>query len=525
MASTGGSEPQNIAASAVHESAARPEATKSAPSLLDAVLFQSAETDARGESTGLGSLLESETLADALRAWLRLTNRTAGDLTLRQTARILSREIAAIDAAISRQLNRILHHPRFQKLEASWRGLRYLIDHQEDPESTHVRVLNADWKQLVRDLDRSIEFDQSQLFQKVYSEEFGNPGGIPFSLLVGDYEIRAGVRPGQPMPDLEALRLISQVAAAAFAPFVAAAHPSLLSLSRFAELHRPTNWEAIFDQPEFIKWRSLRTSPDSRFVGLTLPRVMIRAPYGPEDQPGIGFRFEEEVAEGAEDHVLWGNPSYCFAAVAMRSFARTRWPCDIRGVRRDSDEGGLVSGLPVFPCRSGEQDRIVRCPVETVVTDQQEAAFSELGFLPLSHCKDSNNAAFYSSASIQKADAFDDSFATVNARISSMMQYMLCVSHIAHYIKVLGRDKIGSYMDPVDCENFLHGWLQQYITQDDQAPQEIKAQYPLRDARVEVREHPAKPGHYFCQIHLQPHYQLDDIVSAITLATELAPLE
>ena len=491
-------------------------------SILDAVLAQDISTAEGKERNRSAEFLESTDFREALASWLRMTNRSRS-ITLRQAARAISREIALIDATVSEQVNRILHHPQFQKLEASWRGLRHLVDEKGNADDVQIRVLNASWKQVVRDLDRSVDFDQSQLFQKIYSDEFGNPGGIPYSLLIGDYEIHNGARPGQPMQDLDALQHLSQIAAAAFAPFITAAHPSLLTLNQFSELHRPSNWEAIFEQPEFTKWRNLRESPDSRFVGLAFPSVLIRAPYTLEDLPGIGFRFEEEVTNGEQDNLLWGNAAYCFASVAMRSYIKTHWPADIRGVRQGEEGGGLVTGLPVFPCRSGEQHRFVHSPVETTITDHQEGIFSELGFLPLSYCRNTNYAAFYSSPSIQKASEFEEQYATENARISSMLQYMLCVSRFAHYIKILGRDKVGSLIDPKACQKYLQDWLRQYIAQDSQAPQEVKAKFPLRDARVEVKEKPGAPGHYFCKIQLQPQYQLDGIVSSITLMTELAP--
>jgi type VI secretion system ImpC/EvpB family protein len=491
-------------------------------SILDTVLSQGISSGSEADRSLSTKLLNSVDFRETLDCWLRLTNRSRS-LTLRQAARAISREIAQIDATVSEQLNQILHHPQFQQLEASWRGLRHLVDQKGYAEDVQIRVLNASWKHVVRDLDRSVEFDQSQLFQKIYSEEFGNPGGIPYSLLIGDYEIQSGARPGQPMQDLDAIFHLSQIAAASFAPFITAAHPSLLTLNEFSELHRPSNWEAIFEQPEFIKWRNLRESPDSRFVGLVMPRVLIRAPYTSEDLPGIGFNFVEEVSNGEKDNLLWGNASYCFASVAMRSFMNTHWPADIRGVRQDEEEGGLVTGLPVFPCRSGERDRLLHSPVETTITDKQEAIFSELGFLPLSYCRNTNYAAFYSSPSIQKASEFDEEYANENARISSMLQYMLCVSRFAHYVKVLGRDKVGTFMDPASCQKFLQNWLRQYISTDPNASQNIKAEFPLRDARVEVNERPGSPGHYFCNIYLQPQYQLDNIVSSIALVTELAP--
>jgi type VI secretion system protein ImpD len=499
-----------------------PATAPSAPTLLETVLaLGTGDTSARGSS--VQRLLAAEGYSQQLKAWAEAANVAPSATTLRKAARLINREIALIDQAIAAQVNAILHHPAFQKLESSWRGLRYLVDQQEDFERVKIRMLDVSWKQLVRDLDRSIEFDQSQLFRKVYSDEFGNPGGEPFSILMGDYEIKPGFQSGNAMSDIDALGAISQVAAASFAPFISSAHPSLLSLSNFSEFHRPSDWQGIFEQPEFRKWNSLRKTTDSRFVGLVFPRVLFRRPYQMSDRSEYGFRFEEDCSGPGTGKLLWGNAAYALASVVMRSFQQTGWPASIRGVRSREGEAGLVTGLPEYPFRTGEGNLALHCPLETVITDEQEAEMSELGFIPLCHCKDSNQAAFYSSPSVQKADHFDEEFASVNARISSMLQYMLCVSRLSHYVKVIGRDKVGSYAEAIDCENTLNEWLQQYITQDEQAPLDVKAQYPLRAAQVSVRDQPGKPGHYFCTIHLQPHYDLDDIVSSITLTTELAP--
>lgn len=434
---------------------------------------------------------------------------------------MLNRDVARIDELVSRQLDAILHHPRFQKLEASWRGLRYLAEQVEEGSRTRIRLLDVSWRTLVRDLDKSIEFDQSQLFRKIYSEEFGNPGGEPYSVLLGDYEIRLGFTPGNPVDDVEGLRAVSQVAAAAFSPFIAGVHPSMFGLNSFLELQRPMDLTSMFQQPEYAKWRSLRQSEDARFVGLALPRMLIRTPYTEQETVGEGFRYSETVGRNSGRY-LWCNAVYAFGAVLARAFARTGWLADIRGVRQDSDEGGLVTGLPVHAF--GTDGRVAtKCSTDVVITDTLEKDISELGFLPLCDCKDTDYSAFYSAPSVQDPKAYDRPGATANARLSSMLQYILCVSRLAHYLKVMGRDKVGSFMEATDCESFLNDWLQRYITQDDDATDEIKARFPLREAHAQVREHPGKPGSYGCVIHLQPHYQLDSMVSAVKLTTELAP--
>jgi type VI secretion system ImpC/EvpB family protein len=403
--------------------------------------------------------------------------------------------------------------------------LQYLTSQITDAKLTKIRVLNVSWKELVRDIDRSIEFDQNRLFKKVYSEEFGTAGGTPFSVLIGDYELRPRPRPGQPMDDMAALQNISQVAAAAFAPFITSAHPSMLGLDSFAELQRPMDLEAIIEQPEFVKWRRLREEPDSRFLGLTLPRVLMRRPYDQNSEPH-GFVFREDVeTQSTPKNYLWGNAVYAYGAVLLRAFTQSGWLADTRGVRQNSDEGGIVAGLPTHSVGTDTRGVSSKTSTEVAITDEQENELSELGLMPLCNCHDTEYSAFFSSPSIQKAQKYDDAEATKNAKISSMLHYMLCVSRIAHYVKVIGRDKVGSFMEASDCEAFLNDWLQKYVTQDDDAAPEIKAQYPLREAHVEIRSHPRKPGSYTCVIRMKPHYQLDDMSTAISLSTELAPAE
>jgi type VI secretion system ImpC/EvpB family protein len=327
------------------------------------------------------------------------------------------------------------------------------------------------------------------------------------------------------MDDLDALRNVSQVAAAAFAPFIASADPSLLGLDSFAELQRPMNLAEIFEQPEYAKWRSLRASEDSRFVGLTMPRILMRLPYKDESSRVDRFRFAEDTSGRGIGGYLWGNAAYAFGAVLIRAFSQSGWLADIRGVRRDLEEGGLVTGLPVESFGTDRQGVAIKSCTDVVITDVQENHISELGFMPLCQCKGTDYAAFYSNASIQKPATYDEQYATANAKISAMLQYMLCVSRVAHYLKVMGREKVGSFMEAQDCESFLNEWLQKYTTHDEDAPQEIKARYPLREARAEVREQPGKPGSYYCVVRLQPHYQLDNMASTIAMTTELAPAE
>ncbi len=429
--------------------------------------------------------------------------------------------MAHLDRLLAEGVNAILHHPRFQKLEAAWRGLKYLTEQAEGAENVKIRLLSVSWNELSRDLERAIEFDQSQLFRKIYSDEFGTPGGEPFGLLLGDYEIRPRPSAEHPIDDVAALGAVSQVAAAAFAPFVAGVHPSMFGLDQFTELEQPLQLAKPFEQLEFLKWKTFRQSEDARFVGLTLPRVLMRLPYEDGGGRATGFRFAEDTAVRSD--YLWGNAAFAFGGVVIRAFAESGWLAGIRGVERDSEKGGLAPGLPVHCFATDKQGVARKCSTDVVVGDFQEQELSELGFIPLCHCVDTEYSAFYSNQSVQIPKRYDEPAATMNARISAMLQYMLCVSRFAHYLKVAARDKIGSFAEAGECEDYLNRWLQQYVTSDGDAPPEVKAKYPLREAGVRVRESPGKPGSYQCVAHLWPHFGLDEATTALRITTELTP--
>jgi type VI secretion system ImpC/EvpB family protein len=475
------------------------------------------------DADGLEQFLREPDPWQALALWLDRMAVHSGPLTRQQVVALLCRDIARIDALLSRQVNAILHHPSFQKLEASWRGLRYLVEQTPEGENIKVRVLSVSWKELTRDLERALEFDQSQLFRKVYGEEFGTPGGEPFSILLGDYEIHHRPSPDHPFDDLTALLALSSVAAAAFAPFLAGVHPSLLDLESFTDLEKPLNLSRTFEPMEYLKWRTFRNTEDARFVGLVLPRVLMRLPHGDHSARVDGFRFREEVEGLGGARYLWGNAVYAFGGVVVRAFSQCGWLADIRGVPRAALDGGLVSGLPVQSFRTDRLGVAPKCSTDVQITDAQEKELGELGLIPLCHCPDTDVAAFYGNQSTQRPKKYDEAVGTANARLSAMLQYILCVARFAHYLKVLARDKIGSFREPADCEEYLSRWLGNYVTANDEVDLETKAKYPLREARVQIREHPGKPGSYLCVAHLRPHFQLDEVTTAVRLVTELAP--
>lgn len=462
----------------------------------------------------LARFLSARTVRECIEAWFGEIPSSKEDLVLQ-----LNAAVAVIDELLNEQVNVILHHPRLQQLEASWRGLHYLIEHADITADIKIRVLSVTWRELAHDADRAIEFDQSQLFKKIYSSEFGTPGGEPFGLLLGDYEVTHQINPVHRVDDVSTLANVAQVSAAAFAPFVAGAHPHLFGLDSFAELQRPINISKTFDQLEYMKWRTFRSREDTRFVALTVPRVLMRRPYTTHLGRADGFCFKEKTTELGD--YLWGTAVYAFGTVVLRSFAQSSWPADIRGVDTDVEGGGLVTNLVVDAFDTDDCDAAHKCSTDVRITDTMERELGELGLIALTHCRETDLYAFYSTPSLQRPKKYDMEIATANARISSMLQYMMCVSRFAHYIKVIGRERMGSFADAAEAEGLLRRWLDKYVTQATDPSAEVRARFPLREATVQVREIPGKPGSFGCVIHLRPHFQLDDLDASVKLVTEL----
>jgi type VI secretion system protein ImpC len=488
------SKPEKAAAQAA-------EAKTTEVSLLDQIVEQGRfgrETAARER----GRDMVKEFVAQVLEGEMKLS---------RDADATLNSRIAQIDHLISLQLNEILHHPAFQKLEASWRGIKYMMDQSETSAMLKIRVLNVSKKELLRDLQRAPEFDQSVMFKKVYEDEFGIFGGEPFGALIGDYEFSKNPE------DIELLEKVSQVAAGAHAPFLTAAAPELLNLDSFANLGEPRDIGKIFDSTEYAKWKSFRASDDSRYVGLTMPRVLMRLPYGKDTKPIDEFNFEEGVDGTDHSKYLWGNAAYALGARLTQAFASYGWCASIRGV----EGGGLVEGLPTHTFRTDEGDVALKCPTEVAITDRREKELADQGLIPLVHCKGTDYAAFFSVQSTNKPKKFDKAAANANARLSAQLPYILAVSRFAHYMKAIMRDKIGGFMSRGQCQTFLTQWIMQYVTDDDQASAATKAKFPLREAKVEVSEIPGKPGAYRAIAFLRPHFQLDELTVSLRLVAEL----
>jgi type VI secretion system protein ImpD len=434
----------------------------------------------------------------------------------------LEMALALIDDLLSAQVNAILHHPQFQRLEASWRGVAYLTRQLQPKDNVKIRLLSVRWREICRDIERAIEFDQSSLFRLIYDQEFGIAGGEPYGLLLVDHEVQHASGPDHPTDDVSALKGLAQIAAAAFAPCVLGCAPALLEVDRFSDIGAATDFSGLFSRPAYVRWRGLQDSEDARFLGLTLPRVLMRTPYEDVGRARDRFRFQEDISDPTGAGYLWGSAVYAFGGVAIRAFQSYRWFADIRGARRDSLSGGLITDLPVHSFATDSAGVAIRISTDVALTERQEVALSEAGLIPLMKCKDTDYSAFYSNQSLQRPAHYDGPAARVNARLSSMLQYVLCVSRFAHYVKVIGRDKIGSFAAPEDCRAHLQAWLNQYVDASEGASEAQKARYPLRAARVQVTEQPGRPGIYMATVQLQPHFQLDQLVSAFELVTEVS---
>jgi type VI secretion system protein ImpC len=424
---------------------------------------------------------------------------------------LINDKIAEIDDLLSAQLNEILHDPDLQKLEATWRGLSFLVFNTETSTSLKLRILNITKEELLKDLEKAVEFDQSALFKKVYEEEYGTFGGNPYSMLMGDYEF------GRHPNDVKLLELVSNVAAAAHAPFISAASPRLFDMDSFTELGVPRDLSKIFESMELVKWRSFRNSEDSRYVSLVLPHVLLRLPYGPDTKPVEGVNFVEDTDGRDHKKYLWGNAAYVLTQRVTDAFSKHGWTAAIRGV----EGGGKVEGLPAHTFRTDEGDVALKCPTEIAITDRREKELNDLGFISLVHCKGTDYAAFFGGQTANKPRQYNTDAANANARISAMLPYVLNASRFAHYIKVIMRDKVGSFMTKDNVQTFLNTWIMDYVLGKDDAGQELKAKYPLREARVDVFDVPGKPGAYRATVFLRPHFQLEELTASIRLVAEL----
>jgi type VI secretion system protein ImpC len=475
------------------------------------------------EADQFASLLQKEFKPKTDRARLEVENavKTLAEQALRETSVIsddvmgtIKAIIAEIDAKLSEQVNLILHNERFQQLESAWRGLHYLVNHTESDEMLKIRVMNISKKDLGRTLKKykGAAWDQSPVFKKLYEEEYGQLGGEPYGTLIGDYYFDH--TPG----DVELLGQMAQISAAAHAPFITAPAPSLLGMESWQELANPRDLKKIFGAPDYAAFRSLRDSDDSKYIGMAMPRFLARLPYGAKTNPVEDFDFEEDATGGDSSKYAWANAAYAMAVNINRSFKAFGWCSQIRGV----ESGGTVEDLPVhtFPSDDGGVD--MKCPTEIAISDRREAELADCGFMPLIHRKNTDLAAFIGAQSLQKPTEYTDPDATANARISARLPYLFACCRFAHFLKCMVRDKVGSFAERVDMQEFLQTWVNQYVIGNAQgASDEMKAKRPLAGAEVVVSEIEGNPGYYAAKFSLRPHYQLEGVNVSMSLVSKL----
>ncbi|MFC0192202.1 type VI secretion system contractile sheath large subunit [Aureimonas pseudogalii] len=486
------------------KSATGAEATSETGSLLDQAIGATRNTDANEVQDLLRNLTQ-----EAMK----------GTVTFNKNLAVtFQKAIAAIDDKISKQLSAILHHPEFQELEGSWRGLNYLVKNTETSANLKIRLLNISKKELSKDLAKAAEFDQSTIFKKIYENEFGLSGGEPYGALIGNYDFGPGA------DDMATLQSMSNVAAASFSPFVAAAAPQMFGLDSFTELSKPRDLEKIFETPDYIKWRSFRESEDSRFVTLAMPRVLSRLPYGSAGTQIEEFDFQEAPVDAdgrttamTPDKFTWTNAAFSLGTRLTDAFAQTGWCTAIRG----AEGGGKVENLPSFSFVSDSGDTDQQCPTEIGITDRREAELSKLGFLPICHYKNTDYAVFFGAQTTQKPKKYDTPEATANAAISARLPYIMATGRIAHYLKVMGRDKVGSFLEASDAESWLNSWISNYVNGNAAAGQETKARFPLAEAKVTVKEIPGAPGSYNAVAYLRPWLQMEELTTSMRLVARI----
>lgn len=421
--------------------------------------------------------------------------------------------IAEIDRKLSEQINLIIHHPDFQQLEGTWRGLSYLVNNTETDEMLKIRVLNLNKKDLTKTLKKykGTAWDQSPLFKKMYEDEYGTPGGEPYGCLVGDYSF------DHTPQNVQILDGMAKIAAAAHAPFISAADPGLMNMDTWQELGNPRDLTKILQTAEYAPWRSLRDSDDSRYIGLTMPRFLSRLPYGAKTDPVEEFDFEEDIEGADHSKYCWANSAFAMAVNINRAFKFFGWCSQIRG----AESGGMVEGLPchTFPTDDGGVD--MKCPTEIAITDRREAELAKNGLMPLSHWKNTDYAVFVGAQSLHKPAQYDDPDATANANLGARLPYLFAICRFAHYLKCIVRDKVGSFMERADMEKWLNNWIVQYVTTDPTASQSVKARYPLSAAEVVVEDIEGNPGYYSAKFYLRPHYQLEGLTVSLRLVSKL----
>jgi type VI secretion system protein ImpC len=425
--------------------------------------------------------------------------------------KLVDEMIAEIDRKLSKQIDEILHNEDFQKLESSWRGLKSLVDRTDFRENTKIELLSVAKEELLQDFEDAPEVAKSGLYKHVYTAEFGQFGGAPYGAMIGAYDFGPGAQ------DIQLLRNIASVSAMSHAPFVAAAAPQFFGVDSYEELSAIKDMQATFEGPQYAKWRAFRESDDSRNVGLTAPRFMLRAPYG-ENNKAREFNYVETV-KGHNDY-LWGNTAFSFASRLADSFKQYRWCPNVIGPQ----SGGMVDNLPVHTFQDKGETK-TKSPVEALISDRREFELAEQGFIPLVAKKDSDHAVFFSANSVQKAKSFGNSAegkeAEMNYRLGTQLPYLLIVNRLAHYLKVLQREHIGSWKTRNDLDRELNSWIRQYVADQDNPPASVRSRRPLREAKVIVSDIEGQAGWYKVELSVRPHFKYMGAAFTLSLVGKL----
>ena len=475
------------------------------------------------ELSDFGSLLQKEfkPQSDKAKEAVETAVKTLAEQALAGTALVsgdvlgtIESLIAALDRKLTEQVNLIMHTEQFQKVEGAWRGLHYLVNNTETDETLKIRVMNVSKNDLAKTLKKykGTAWDQSPIFKKMYEEEFGQFGGEPFGSIVADYHFDNSA------PDVELLTGMAKIAAAAHAPLIAGAAPSVMLMESWQELSNPRDLTKIFQTPEHAAWRAFRESEDARYVGLAMPRFLARIPYGAKTDPVEDFDFEEDTSAPGSRGYTWANAAYAMAVNINRSFKEYGWCSRIRGV----ESGGAVEGLPVHSFPTDDGGVAMQCPTEIAISDRREAELAANGFMPLVHKKNTDFAAFIGAQSLHKPAEYDDPDATANANLAARLPYLFATCRFAHYLKCIVRDKIGSFKGREEMERWLSNWINRYVDGDPLNSSEgTKAKKPLAAAEVQLEEVEGNPGYYTSKFFLRPHYQLEGLTVSLRLVSKL----
>ncbi len=423
---------------------------------------------------------------------------------------LLDHHIAELDYQISRQLDEVMHHQEFQKVESQWRGLKHLIDRTDFRQNVKIELLDISKDDLRQDFEDAPEITQSGLYGHTYIAEYDTPGGEPIGAVISSYEFDASPQ------DIALLRNISKVAAAAHMPFIGSVGPAFFLKNSMEDVAAIKDIGNYFDRAEYIKWKSFRDTDDSRYIGLTMPRVLGRLPYGPDTVPVRSFNYIEEVKGPDHEKYLWTNASFAFAANMVRSFINNGWCVQIRGPQA----GGAVQDLPIhlYDLGTGNQ---VKIPSEVMIPETREFEFANLGFIPLSYYKNRDYACFFSANSTQKPALYDTADATANSRINARLPYIFLLSRIAHYLKLIQRENIGTTKDRRLLELELNTWVRGLVTEMTDPGDELQASHPLRDAKVVVEDIEDNPGFFRVKLYAIPHFQVEGMDVNLSLVSQM----